>query len=155
MGEISMKINSAFVFILIITIPLDIYTFVHLYSTVTSVIGWSKLGLILWPSHLLLRYLHSLSWDGCNLFYLECLKMAPRLSATMCIYRIDWCHYLYRKIELWYALCNPPSRFLCLKFMHFSSLCLHPLTQNAWQFYLHQLAIWCLCLYHRCSHPLN
>jgi hypothetical protein len=71
-----MKVNSAFVFILIIATSLDIYTLIHSYLAITSalgrselgsfhgphtfskvsspvVIGRSELGLILWPSHLL------------------------------------------------------------------------------------------------------
>jgi hypothetical protein len=53
MRTISMKINLALVFILIIATSSAIYTFFYLYLTITSVMGCSKLGLISWPSHLL------------------------------------------------------------------------------------------------------
>jgi len=53
MGAISMKVNSALVFILIIATPSTIYTFFYSYLTISSVMGCSKLELISWPSHLL------------------------------------------------------------------------------------------------------
>jgi len=75
MGAISMKVNLAFVFILIIATPLAIHTPVHSYLAITLALGvlnWgsyhgphtfskvsplvvmrqSNLGLISWPSHL-------------------------------------------------------------------------------------------------------
>jgi hypothetical protein len=53
MGAISMKVNSALVFILIIATPSTIYTFFYSYLTISLVMGCSKLGLISWPLHLL------------------------------------------------------------------------------------------------------
>ena len=53
MGAISMKVNSALVFILIIATPSTIYTFFLLIFNHNISYGCSKLGLISWPSHLL------------------------------------------------------------------------------------------------------
>jgi len=39
-----MKVNPAFIFILIITTPLTIHTPVHLYLAITLVLGRSELG---------------------------------------------------------------------------------------------------------------
>jgi len=48
-----MKVNPAFVFILIITTSLAIHTLVHSYPAITLALGRFELGLLSWPSHLL------------------------------------------------------------------------------------------------------
>jgi hypothetical protein len=47
-----MKVNPAFVSILIIATSLAIHTPVHLYLAITLALGGSELGLLSWPSHL-------------------------------------------------------------------------------------------------------
>jgi hypothetical protein len=131
MGEISMKVNSTLVFILIIVTLFVIHTYVHSYSTVTLALGWSELGLILWPSHILLKCFHLLSWSCCIILHLRCLKVTPRSYTIMCIYGRDYCHYLYRKTELWYNPRNSPSQFICLELLHLLPSHLHPLTRNS------------------------
>lgn len=125
-----MKVNSTFVFTLIIVTLFVIHTHVHSYSTVTLALGWSELGLILWPSHILLKCFHLLSW-GCIILHLKCLKVTPRSYTIMCIYERDYCHCLYRKTELWYNPHNSPSQFICLELLHLSPSRLHPLTHNS------------------------
>jgi hypothetical protein len=92
-----MKVNPAFVSILIIATSLTIHTPVHLYPAITLALGCSELGLLSRPSHLLsgvfarchgavwsgahikaltpsLRCLRPLSWGG--------LKWAPIMALT-------------------------------------------------------------------------
>ena len=100
---ISIKVNSTFVFILIIATLLAIYTPVHLYPAITSAPGlylglynsphtFSEvfssvfmrrfdLGLISWPSHLLSN-MSSPFIGGRILFHMGDLKVAPRFSTT-------------------------------------------------------------------------
>ena len=83
MGAISMKVNFAFVFILIIATSLAIHTPVHSYLAITLALGRSVIGLLSWPSHLLLRCLRP-SWGGLylgsfhgpHIFCLRCLRLS-------------------------------------------------------------------------------
>jgi hypothetical protein len=87
MRAISMKLNLALVFILIIAIPSAIYIFFYSYLTITSVMGVLNLGSYHSHHTFSLRCLRSLSWGGCILLYLGCLKVTPKFSTTICTMR--------------------------------------------------------------------
>jgi lysophospholipid acyltransferase (LPLAT)-like uncharacterized protein len=78
-----MKVNPAFVFILIITTLLAIHTPVHSYLAITLALRHSVTGLLSWPSHLP-RCFRLSSWDGLILdsyhgpytFFLRCLRLS-------------------------------------------------------------------------------
>ena len=115
MGALSMKVNPAFIFILIIATSLAI----HLYlSTIIQPSHWLW-GVLNW-GHIMahspsLRCLCPLSWGGLIrasimalthlsskmsspfiggriLLQLRCFKVAPKVSTTMCTYGRDYCH---------------------------------------------------------------
>jgi len=77
-----MKVNTAFVFILIIATLLAIHTPVHSYPAITLTLGRFELGLLSWPSHLLSK-VSSPSIGGRILLQLRCIKVAPKVSTTM------------------------------------------------------------------------
>jgi hypothetical protein len=131
MGAISMKVNSTFVFILVITTPIVIYTLVHSYLVIKS--DLSDLNLDSYHGHhtFFLRCLHPLSWGGCILLHLGCLKMNLRFSTIICIiWKITAIFYIKKLRD---TPSNPLFWFLCYKLLHLLSSYLHLFTRDAWQ----------------------
>ena len=112
MGAISMKVNSALVFILVIATPIVIHTLVHSYLAITLALGDLNLSLDHDSHTFFLRCLRPLSWGGCILLHLGCLKMDIRFSTIMCIIG-EITTIFYKKKELRYTPSNPLFWFLC------------------------------------------
>ena len=116
LGVISMKVNPAFVSILIIAISLAIHTPVHSYLAITLALRRSELGSFHGP-HTFSKVSSPVVMGRSHPPSSEMLQCGSKILYHHVDYGRDHCHWSHRKRELRYTPRNLPSHFLCLELL--------------------------------------